>query len=62
MAKTKEMIRLKGVKHEKVNEDLCRCIITMRNPKKQLYIRRRMWWANCFKWEMAMYRKQLKLK
>jgi hypothetical protein len=56
MAKTKEMRRLKGVRHEKVSEDICRCIITMRNPKKQLYIRTRMWWASCKKWEMAMYK------
>jgi hypothetical protein len=52
------MARLKGVKHEKISEDICRCILSIRKPKRQLPIRTRMWWASCHKWEMAMYRKQ----
>ena len=52
------MIRHKGVKHVKKTDDISIILITMRKPKHQSYIRRRMWWASCYKWDMAIYRKE----
>ena len=50
-------MRLKGVKCVYESENIYKAIITMRRPKPRLLIRRRMWWANCYKWDMYMYRK-----
>jgi hypothetical protein len=56
------MRRLKCFRHERISKTISICIINSRKPKKQLYIRKRMWWASCHKWDMAMLRKQLELK
>ena len=62
MAKTQKMIRHKKTIIEKQTNDTYLCSLVMRNIKKTNAMRKVMWWASCYKWDMAMYNKQLKLK
>jgi hypothetical protein len=50
-------MRIKRVKYIQESESITKVVLTMRKPKPQSLIRKRMYWASCYKWDMYMYRK-----